>query len=347
MKLNDELTLLLLDTKQPRRKRLLENLLVGKKTVATIYWSLRYQLLGYLGLGRYLGIIKLDFGNLVKQHLVQSKDNQTYTLTERGLKLKTKFLKQHSLFNWQHNFQKINFMKFKARILLFIQVISEYQHHQRKYYPVDVPDSEMNFVKNYFNKIDKATVSHILKKELFEFLGGIKNKQSADLFANELVGFQNNGKTLFQLSSEFDEPLISVYLDDLEMISKLIDFIKNNQSNSILAPLLNGLKRPIISESALLTLKQYLVSHNLVKVAKIRHLKESTISEHLLEVAIYFPLNKFPYTDFINLELIEKLKGQLGNQIDDWKYEDLTLKDVSFFQFRLTEIYLTKLEVGE
>ena len=92
MKLNEELALFLLDKHQPRRKRLLENLLVGKKTVATIYWALRYQILGYLGLGRYMEITKLDFNNLEKQKLVIKDENQAYVLTDKGYILRSKIL---------------------------------------------------------------------------------------------------------------------------------------------------------------------------------------------------------------------------------------------------------------
>ena len=62
-----------------------------------------------------------------------------------------------------------------------------------------------------------------------------------------------------------------------------------------------------------------------------------------MEIAIYFPINKFPYSDFINDVQIEELKEQLSDDIDKWNYENLSLKQsLSFFQFRLVEIYLTK-----
>lgn len=347
MKLNEEVALFLLDSQHPRRKRLLENLLAGKKTVATIYWALRYQLLGYLGMGRYLGVVKLNFKVLEQKQLVKRDDNQTYVLTEQGLGLKNEILNHSSNFKWQRNFQTVNFMRFKNRLLLFIQVISEYQHQQRNYYPVNVPDSEMGFVKYYFKMIDKTSISNNLKNELLEFFTSLNNDKLANLFANELVGFQNNGKALFQIASDDHESLIDIYLSDLEVMSRLIDFV-NHKENSVILPLLEGLQHAAISESALLTLKQYLISHDLNKVAQNRHLKESTIFEHFLELAIYFPINKFPYSDFIEQSQIEDLKQELGSNIDSWKYESLAVvKNLSFFQFRLVEIYLTKVEMGD
>lgn len=342
MKLNEELALFLLDKHQPRRKRLLENLLVGKKTVATIYWALRYQILGYLGLGRYMEITKLDFTNLEKQKLVIKDENQAYVLTDKGYILRSKIIGDNLKFNWQRNFQSFNFMRFKSRLLLFIQVISEYQHNQRKYYPVNVSDSEMNFVKYYFKKIDRESIAFSLKNELLNFFGVINNENLANQLANELVGFQKNGRTLFQLANEFDESLIKVYLSDIDVISQLIDFVVNNQE-SVIFPLLKGLHQNVVSDSAIMTLNQYLINHDISKVALKRHLKESTIYEHLMEIAIYFPINKFPYSDFINDVQIEELKEQLSDDIDKWNYENLSLKQsLSFFQFRLVEIYLTK-----
>ncbi|WP_429970870.1 helix-turn-helix domain-containing protein [Fructilactobacillus sp. Tb1] len=346
MKLNEELAIILLNDKQPRRKRLLENLLGGKKTVATLYWALRYQLLGYLGLGRYLDISELHLSSLIKQKLVKKTDDE-YLLTKTGMNLKAQLLDSQSP-QWQHNFQNYNLVRFKYRLLLFVQVISEFEHHERNYYPVKVPDAEMNYVKHYFKTINRENVGISLKNELVEFLNSLDDSD-ADLFANELVGYQNNGKTLFQIAADLNKSLIAISLSDLTNLSKLINIV-SNQEQSVLKPLLNGLNRTLVSESALLTVNQYLSCHDLSMVAKRRRLKESTIYEHLLEVAIYSGINKFPYQDFITKQITDQLTANLGKNIDSWKYESLSDIDkqrLSFFQFRLSEIYLTKLEIGK
>lgn len=343
MDLKEKLALFLLDEQQARRKRLLENVVNGKKTVATLYWSLRYDLLGYFGVGRYFGIYNLSYDELLDQNLIKVMPNNSFVITNKGQKEKNQLKIVLPDNKWEKQFQNIDITHFKQRFMLFIQVVSEYSHGEDQYYALNINQKDKRFVKNYFKSLNKTDLEQRVKSELINFLSELDNK-TALLFALELVGYHNNGNTMEQIAQKLKLDSFSVYFVDLSLFCLFTKYIEKNPA-SIFKPLLNGLSKSFLNQSALKTFKLYEKTHNINTIIKQRKIKSSTIYEHLLEIAICWPINKFPYADFITSQDKELLVNELGPKIDTWNYEDLPgniKRKLSFFKFRLIEILLTK-----
>lgn len=227
--------------------------------------------------------------------------------------------------------------------MLFIQVVSEYSHGENQYYALDINQNDKRFVKNYFKSLKKTDLEQKVKSELINFLSELDNK-TALLFASELVGYHNNGNTMEQISQKLNLDLFAVYFVDLTLFCLFTKYVERN-SDSIFKPLLNGLNKSLLNQSALKTFKLYENTHNINTIIEKRNIKPSTIYEHLLEIAICWPIDKFPYADFITNQDKELIVSELGKRIDTWNYENLTeniKQKLSFFKFRLIEILLTK-----
>ncbi|WP_413627345.1 helix-turn-helix domain-containing protein [Fructilactobacillus vespulae] len=341
-----QLLLLLLDKQQPRRVKLLINLLKGKRTVATLYWSLRYDLLGFLGAGKYFRVTNLSFKELINLGLiVKTTDGNSYFLTSKGAAEKNILLKQIKEYPWQLNLQKFNLNKFKERLLLLIQVISEKDHNERKYYPINVSESEKFFVKNILRNLSNDSLLKF-KSQLSLFLKKINNAKIADIVANEFVGFDNNGYTIEQISAELNLNEIVTKIYECYGFGLLAESFSQESDLNFLT---FGLKNHLVSESSAKTFNYFLKVKDPVLVSQKRNLKLSTIYEHLLEIAIFLPVTKFPYQYFFDYQLINKVTESMDANIDNWDYDQLesSLKNkVPFYKFRLIEIYQTKSKDG-
>ncbi|MCT0151826.1 hypothetical protein EFM02_02575 [Fructilactobacillus fructivorans] len=347
---NGALCLLVFSSHQKRRVRLIENLLTGKKTVATLYWAMRYQLLDLLGVGRYFNINQLEVNPLVQNGLIMRTDNDQVQLTAAGKQAKEELIQEingSDLSFALHTFQKIDLTNFKQRFQLLVQVLSERVHHVRQYYPINVDGTNKAFIKKYYRQIDRDQAGALLKDELNQFLSSLEFDR-ASLFAQELVGFNTNGLTMQQIAANLNQSLFKTALNDLINYAKLVSFM-SQRDHSIVAPLLNGLSKHSVSTSAEETFTEYQQLRDLKQVEKRRKLRESTVLEHLLEVAIYTPLVGFPYRDFVSYDLENKIIRHLsGISVDDWDYQQLSdflSNHLSFFQFRLLEIKRTKQDV--
>ncbi|EKK20173.1 hypothetical protein B808_138 [Fructilactobacillus florum 8D] len=341
---SDALLLELLSDHQPRRPRLLVNLLAGKKTVATRYWGLRYGLLGFAGLQRYWGSLKLDFSGTQGQGLVTTTSKNELKLTKQGIAQQRRLQFLEPWQGWQASFQALDLLHFKQRLLLLIQVMSERAHGNRQYHPLLVAGSDRQFIKTYYTRlVSPLETAQQLKEDLQKMLGSLTTT-AATVVAEQLVGFENNGATLTQIAFNHQWTDWEVIQADLFGIAQLAQQALQDTSLT-LSPLLQGLQKPIIDPSVATTLQLYQRFHSLKVVQNKRQMRPSTITEHLLLAAIDLPLAKFPYHDFVSDLQIREIQKELGQQLDHWRYEELSDRFRStcdFWQFRLGAIKLTK-----
>ncbi|USS87407.1 helix-turn-helix domain-containing protein [Fructilactobacillus hinvesii] len=336
--LDQELSLLLVDQREWRRPRSLENLVKGKRTVATLYWGLRYQLLGLLGIARYLEVSKLDFVGLEQQRLLQTNAGKV-RLTPLGAQQQAK-LKAQLQMGWKVRFQTTDLMRLKHRFLLLIQVASEYHHHQNQYFVLKTSLREQQWIKRYFGQLRSGKKLEQFPDNVSAFLAKLP-EVVAQVVGAELVGYHNNGRTRDQIAQELCQSSLAIAFLELTALAALVDW-GSAHPDSLLTPLKNGLERGLISKNAVQTLRLYQANHSLKQVARKQRIRLSTVQEHLLEVAIYLPIAQFPYLDFVSAEMKQDLMERLGTDLDDWQFEAERDSELSFFQFRLIQIWITK-----
>lgn len=148
--------LMLLSAKQLRRIRVVENILHNRRTVTTLFWGMRYQILPWLGSDRQLQRNTFDaaINQLVATRLAQIDQSQIL-LTDAGSQAKAKFEQQHYQPEFQRFYLLADLDKVEQRLLLAGQVLSEYSYHNKNYAPLSFDEDDLQTVKQWFHQQDK------------------------------------------------------------------------------------------------------------------------------------------------------------------------------------------------
>lgn len=343
--MNSELLLQLLDGKQPRRIRVIENLFIGRKTVSTLYWGLRYQLLPWLGFDKRLTRQTMDrvVRELTTAGLIDNQDSMV-SLTPKGQSYQ-RVLKE----TWHQPEAQIHWLTFDGqagleRLLLAVQTVSELKAQNHGYYPVQVSWASRVAVKNWYRKHRQVNLAQNLHSELSLFLAQ-QPSLVADQWAALLVGHKQTGTTLEQLAKLTNQSTCEMQILTYDITVALMAYALNaNNQTPLLATLFDDLKQSQVSTSAKTTLNDFQAGLSLLQIGQRRGLKPSTVNEHLLEAAILLPRDAFPYERLLPGALQHTLKQTLTGSIDDWRFNDLAALDIEFWQFRLYEILRSKID---
>lgn len=341
--MDDTLLLQLLSRDQSRRIRVIENLMVGRRTVSTLYWGMRYGLLNWLGFNKHLQrqTVEAALAKLAAANLVTVAD-LVVTLTEAG-----EIKKQAVQKSWyqpvvQNQWLLVDYVGAWQGLLLASQVTSEYAADNWQYYPVQVPFSIRLAVKRWFRGHPEQ-LGGLMADELTTFLTS-QNATTADIYMSLLVGHDTAGLTMGQLAgiTQKSELEISVIVADMTVALVTTVTTQPNQF-PVLASLLKNWAGFPASESAMLTLANFEAGQTLTQISQSRRLKQSTVNEHLLEDAIFLTYDQFPYGALLPPDVQQELAARLTGAIDEWSFSALADLDVGFWQFRLYEIMRSKL----
>lgn len=324
----------------PRRLRVIENVLVGKRSVSTLYWGMRYAQLDWLGYDKKLSRTEVDQAaqSLVNDKLAVMADTKM-KLTPEGLTT----LNATSLYEPQAISVRltVDISTFWQRFLLAIQVVSEASFENRQYYPLQVPWAVKQTIKRWFHQYREASLAEQFRTFLEAFLTSLPTTQ-ANFLANLLVGHVQPGKTITQLAQTAEMSLAEATLIQTDLVCQLVQFIQQEQT-PVFTTLLAGLVNSPVSQSALQTVQAYNQGQSLSTISQRRHLKDSTVREHLLEAAILQPLNAFDYERALSPALQTKLADIFDQQsIDEWQFDQVAPLSLEFWQFRLYEILRSK-----
>ncbi|WP_105956081.1 helix-turn-helix domain-containing protein [Apilactobacillus quenuiae] len=341
--MNKKLLLLMLSNKQPRRLKLIKNLLDGKKTVSTLFWGSRYHMLDYSGIMKHFDSIKNEdkiINELIKYGYVFPYDKYQYKLTNKGKTKKDSLIESFYLPKELSYGFDYDIEEFKSRFLLLIQVASEYSYNNSSYYPVQADFYDTNLIKAFFHKHKNDNFVDKIYNIINSFLATL-DKERASIFANLMIGHDNYGLTYEQLSKQYNYSQLEIYFINIDLWILLIRFIKNN--SSFLKILLKNIVKNKINESAKRTFNELNSGLKISSIAKKYNLKESTIKEHLLENAIFLSATEFPYNKLLSTANISYLnKTYLQQPIDLWKFSKLNDSNIDFFKFRLYQIMRSK-----
>ncbi|MTV81205.1 hypothetical protein GM612_00875 [Lactobacillus sp. CRM56-3] len=327
---------------KPRRLRVIENILIGKRTVSTLYWGMRYHQLAWLGYDKQLTRQTMDghVERLVHDGLLSVTDTNA-VLTKKGAE-RQQVLRQT---RYQPKALPVRLTvdldTFWQRFLLATQVVSEQSYQTRKYYPLQVAWPVKQMIKKWYQQFYSADLSAEFNAVLTRFLKQLAVRE-ATFFSRLLVGHDRPGETLLQLAQQNGLSSSEAHLMLTDLACQFVHFLRA-QSDSSVKALLAGLSRQPISESALNTLNRFQAGQALEEIGHQRRLKVSTVKEHLLEAAIMLPVDQFPYEKLLTPQLQNELSDQFATQnLDDWQFNQLSNTQVAFWQFRLFEILRSK-----
>lgn len=344
--MNKDLLLLLLSSTQPRRIKLIQNLLNGKRTVSTLFWAMRYGILQYSAILKTYDLNSINgaIKKLIVDGLAEQVDEFQYQLTTKG-QIKKDSVKE-SFYILQNTSYQYDYdvNEFKARILLAIQSVSEYSYQNKNYYPVKTDMKSSMIVKRWFIQ-NKVEIVSRLEDYLTKYLSQVDEKK-ANIIAQQMIGHDVYGMTNGQLADSMGVSNVEAFFMEYDGWVDFINYIINDD-DQLLLPLINDVRTLKMNHHAIQTYKQFVNGNTLDQIANNLSVKLSTVREHLLEMAIWLPESKFPYAKIVSAEDERTLRQAFDNQpIDDWQYRQISEStDINFFEFRIYQILRSKQDV--
>jgi len=320
----------------------LELIGVGRRTPSILYTIERKQLFSLYGLfpkwneKMWMRIIN-DFTK--RKWLIV--DNGEAFLSEEGERQKTAFIMpDRSL----PDIKSIEYAKtrsvFWERFVFISQILSEFSYNNNQYLP-HLPSAEDQRQTKLWIKQQGLPMKELTRQwaeEIASYLESLPVSY-ANMLVDQLMGNEENGLTRRQLLEKFamtesDYKVLMTHLlesfrlyslnHDLALIQNLWSSIHVQESKGL-------------NKSAYETLHLIEMGHTIDEIARLRHLKENTIIEHLLEIVL---VTHWPgYKAFIPDDAYAMIHHCFEDK-PDLTYGEFKLDypDIPFFWFRLIEI---------
>ncbi|WP_078553223.1 helix-turn-helix domain-containing protein [Bacillus alkalicellulosilyticus] len=283
---------------------------------------------------------------LLQKEMIISIEEDRVMLTEFGEEYKRTFLEKNSyissLQGWKHKDIDLIFWQ---RLSLYIQCLSMFEAGQTSFIPITKNQTVLTWVKQHFpaNKKEQTNQLRRLYLELHRFLKEIEPVQAV-LFTKKVTGYQQIGLTTEQISEELNLTKEEVRLRFFALIHSLLDYISAHQESCPLLREVSEQKRKTfhLTTTATVTYSFVKKGKTISEIASERKLKQNTIEDHIVEIAIEDPL--FSITSY----LTDEQKMQIENAVREKKTKRLRdIKahvdpEITYFQIRLV---LTRMEV--
>lgn len=332
-----------LNIKGERTNSSIYHILQGKKSIQTVQDIHMYQLESYYGIFRSLtkGVFDKKINGLINEGMLQQVfgTEAFYTVSKTGEEWLDQQKKSNSMINY---FNGLNYYGvtdvFIERLILLIQTITNTKMNHFNFIPVIDKTPAENWVKNVYQK-KKTRETEVLEtifNELKRLLHDISDEE-AEMFVDRLTGYKNYGMNIYQLAAKYDFTSEDVQLQLTGITHRLLDLIHRTKSDF---PFMSYILRDIsaggyLTNSADKTHNFFKSGFSIEEIAQVRQLKENTIYDHIVEIALY-DLN-FPISHFVNEanqeKIIKAVRSTKSYKLKDIK--QLVDEDITYFQIRL------------
>lgn len=318
-------------------------ILQGKPSIQTIQDANLYQLNRFFGL--YKRISKTAYDKqieffLQEQWIVQT--DKSYTFTKEGR------LQASSIENYIQNLQidgkNLHKMteEFYFRFLLLIQVWTNRKAGIKHYVPIIEQKEVENWVKWFYVQTRHDVTSFLsdLYKELTNVLEGI-NEESLIIFIQTISNAEEIGATKQQLQEQFHLTKEDVDLTVIEVIHYILMQIEETKHPILTKIASFDSSDKKLTSSAQQTQNLLEQGYNVQDIARMRRLKENTIHDHIVEIALHTP--NFPYEHYVQASNIREIENTVAS-LNTFKLKDIKQmvdERITYFQIRLV---LTRLQ---
>lgn len=316
------------------------HLLTGKKSIQTIQDAHLYNLQTLYGLIPTLSKSFYDDQVLtyIHQGLLKfsSNDKSYISITEKG----KHWLKETS--PNLANFNGLNYFEidtiFLDRLLLLVQVLTNSQMNCNTYIPVVDDYITLNWMRSIFPKIKQRLPDYneLVYKELKRVLQQITNTE-ASMFVDRLTSYKNYGMSMHQLANKYDMEFIDVQLYFVMITHQMLDEIIQHKKNytSLYFIIKDIENNKFITHSAKKTYELLQNNHTIQSVVQFRNLRENTILDHIVEIALYD--RNFSIEPYVNNDVFQEI-AKVVEQTNSYKLK--TIKQaandkITYFQIRL------------
>ncbi|MCM3596992.1 helix-turn-helix domain-containing protein [Metabacillus idriensis] len=268
------------------------HLLKGKKSSQTIQDSKLFHLSNLFGM--YPALKRKEFEaavqNLIENGYLIYSEKDVLILTKKAETLLETVLKNKPLPKSLNGsiFSSSGFLFWK-RLMLMTQVLSHTKAGSTKYLPVTKDEKVQRWVKHFFKRssLNKMELSDGLYQEMLSHLQRFSDREAA-IWVYQLTSNQRIGLTYEQLGEKFKEDAEYIKLLFWNVIHRVLEecSLKKHQY-----PLLNSVIQDLskvhpLTESTSKTLQLIQLGKSIEDIARIRHLKLSTIEDHVVEISL-------------------------------------------------------------
>ncbi|MGX7023554.1 helix-turn-helix domain-containing protein [Vagococcus hydrophili] len=335
------------ESKQPMRVSTLYHLLKGKRTTSILSYAYFYDLLEYFNLfskqqeSSYLKtiqeLIQNGYLEVLEEGVVQITDEGLLLLINQKAKPNLSSLNQLKYYKWD--------LKYWQRLLFVTQVISEKSFKEKNYVPIENNVFRQQQLKRWLKKQDEKIIENIYDE--WRFIADQLPKDDQIYIFKQLVGHEHVGQTFQQITENQETDLIFSYLEFKNILHEMIELIEEFQDKlPIFFGMMGEEKQLLKEESYLVTKKIYEKTQSVREVAQVRNLKESTITDHLLEsFLISTSKEEIILNESLNRQILDKFRVEQPD-FRRWRFSDVRkeMPNLSFYEFKMYQFFLVEQE---
>lgn len=312
------------------------HLLNGKKSSQTIQDAHLYSL------KKFFRIIepfpRESFDSIIQRILetgwINPSGDHQFLLTSTG----ELHLKNHPLPRYLKGWEYQHFANpFWERLSLLVQVISNLVHQESRYIPIQKNKDTHLWLKEVVKKFkhSRDDLGRLLFLELTDVFDTTP-EINPDVLIYRLTGYRQIGLTEGQNAKMLNMENLEYHIEFINIIHYLIQTIEANfERYPLLSSIFHGLrKNDSLTISARKTWDLLKKGYSIDEIVQLRHLKQSTIEDHLVEFALN--IDDFSIERYVDKELQHKIMN-LAFQLHTRQLKIIrnSLTQASYFQIRL------------
>ncbi|WP_187442046.1 helix-turn-helix domain-containing protein [Sutcliffiella horikoshii] len=317
----------------------------GKKSSQTIQDANIFALVNVYGLLPDLNrnFLQQSIHLLQAEQLIREIHSEHFELTHKGKMQLSKGQKLFYLAPYLNGYAyKDKSLTFWKRYSLLVQTLSNLAGKESTFIPIQYEDHVQSWVKNFLF-CQKGSSKIRLLNDLFMETKGLLTQlptNQATVFALKLSGYRHAGNTDEQIARTLKKDITWIHVEFQSALHYIIQHLEEKDAASTYKHLFlicrDLLERPLLTGTTQKSLKLLHQGLTLGEIANIRRLKESTIEDHIVEIAMQ--IQDFSITPYLKEADVQAIKAVIDDlqthQLRKIK-EKLNNQDISYFQIRL------------
>lgn len=317
----------------------------GKKSSQTIQDANIFSLVSVYGLFPELNrnFLQQTIHTLQAEQLIREVHSEHWEVTDKGAKQILNGEKIYYLSPYLNGYAyKDKSLTFWKRYSLLVQTLSNLAGKESSFIPIQYDDTIQRWVKNHLLSQKGNSMKRLLNDLFIEtnsLLTQLPTNQ-AIVFALKLSGFRHAGNTEEQIAKTLKKDSAWIHVEFQSALHFLIRNLEEKGAvstyNSLFLMCRDLLEKPLLTETTQKSLKLLYQGLSLPEIANIRRLKESTIEDHIVEIALH--IHDFSITPYVKEDKVKAIQAVIHelqtHQLRRIK-EKLNNQDISYFQIRL------------
>lgn len=317
------------------------HLITGKRSIQTVQDAHIYQLKKFYGVSQSLRKREFDqkINALVFDKLLElDASTSSCFVTPNGMK----WLEEHTGFLKLTDYEGLLYHTaspiFYDRLLLLIQTLSNSCNNHYSFIPIIDKMPILNWVKIAFRQIkqNKESYSNQVHDDLYKLLDSF-TREEASIYVDRFSGYNHYGKSKDQLARLYQKDKSDIPLIIERMNHTMLKNIYYSPSRFpgigfLVTDLWN---KQFITNSARNTYQLLLENYSINEISHIRHIKENTVYDHVVEVALF--THDFPVLNYIAEDQRQQILHAVKNE-GTYKLKaikNMIDQSISYFQIRL------------